>query len=595
MATIETLSKNRLSTGPTNHLPRKPARRSSGLIWLFIIVGAVGATAYFGRGVLIGMFTDDSATATQFQTYTVQRNLLRITVTEDGNVESADNVDLKCQIEGGSTILWITDEGEMVEKGAKLVEFDAAAVEELITQQTITRAEADAAFKKAEADLLVAEIGIEEYTEGTFQQELKKAESNIVIAELAVKQAQNILDYTQNMFRKGLKTQLEKQASEDSLKRAELDLDVYTSERGNMIKYTKRKMVTELVSTRDAAEKAAEAKRQAYELEKTKLVRLQQQLKNCVITAPQAGMVLYANDRSRRSRSEASMIEEGSMVRERQSVIKLPDLENMQVRVVVHETKIDKIVPGMHADITVRDVKLVGEVLSVASQPEPGSWMQNDVKEYAVVVSVGGEIKGLGIKPGMTSEVDILIDEIADAITVPLLGIVEQGDKYYCYLAGGTEPKKREVVIGESNDKYIEIKDGLKEGEVVILNPRATIPDAQRIVERPDDDDGRAKGAGSKGKGAIKKKAAGKSKKKPSGKKGSAKKKKGGFDLMSNDKDGDGKVSKEEAPERMKQFFDAMDSNKDGFITRGEAAAARRRMQERMKKSGGGGFRGPPR
>ncbi len=48
-------------------------------------------------------------------------------------------------------------------------------------------------------------------------------------------------------------------------------------------------------------------------------------------------------------------------------------------------------------------------------------------------------------------------------------------------------------------------------------------------------------------------------------------------DIMASDADGDGKVSREEAPERMTQFFDRIDANADGFIDAEEAAAARRR------------------
>jgi hypothetical protein len=57
-------------------------------------------------------------------------------------------------------------------------------------------------------------------------------------------------------------------------------------------------------------------------------------------------------------------------------------------------------------------------------------------------------------------------------------------------------------------------------------------------------------------------------------------------DIMTNDADGDGKVSKTEAPERMAQFFDRMDTNSDGFIDAEEAAAARAR---RAQREGGGG------
>jgi collagen type III alpha len=57
----------------------------------------------------------------------------------------------------------------------------------------------------------------------------------------------------------------------------------------------------------------------------------------------------------------------------------------------------------------------------------------------------------------------------------------------------------------------------------------------------------------------------------------------GNMDLMSFDKDGDKKVSKDEAPEQMKSFFDRIDSNSDGFIDVKEAAEAKRRAQQRQQ------------
>jgi hypothetical protein len=55
------------------------------------------------------------------------------------------------------------------------------------------------------------------------------------------------------------------------------------------------------------------------------------------------------------------------------------------------------------------------------------------------------------------------------------------------------------------------------------------------------------------------------------------------------DKDGDGKVSKEEAPERMQRFFDRIDTNGDGFIDEEEQEESRRRREERQNNGGGGG------
>jgi hypothetical protein len=60
----------------------------------------------------------------------------------------------------------------------------------------------------------------------------------------------------------------------------------------------------------------------------------------------------------------------------------------------------------------------------------------------------------------------------------------------------------------------------------------------------------------------------------------------GGADLEARfkelDKDGDGKISKDEAPERMQDNFDRIDSNSDGFID----------MTEMQKAMGAGRGRG---
>ena len=61
--------------------------------------------------------------------------------------------------------------------------------------------------------------------------------------------------------------------------------------------------------------------------------------------------------------------------------------------------------------------------------------------------------------------------------------------------------------------------------------------------------------------------------------------------MMQNDKDGDGKVSSDEAPERMQNFFDRFDGDKDGFLTKDEITKASKRFAS--GESRGGGNRGP--
>ena len=132
----------------------------------------------------------------------------------------------------------------------------------------------------------------------------------------------------------------------------------------------------------------------------------------------------------------------------------------------------------MPARITVQDRQWVGKVVSVGNQPEPGNWFMSSIKEYATIVSIEGDTTGL--KPGMTSEVEILIANLKDVLTVPVSAVVEQNGKFTAWVKqkiGG--PSRRPLIIGQTNDKVVEIKDGLKEGEDVILNPRAVIAEAR--------------------------------------------------------------------------------------------------------------------
>src|SRR5262249_11893399 len=68
---------------------------------------------------------------------------------------------------------------------------------------------------------------------------------------------------------------------------------------------------------------------------------------------------------------------------------------------------------------------------------------------------------------------EIMIDTRKDAVYVPLQCAFLEGGKQWCYaLAADRQPSKREVKPGMSNESYIEILDGLKEGEQVLLyNP----------------------------------------------------------------------------------------------------------------------------
>ena len=113
-------------------------------------------------------------------------------------------------------------------------------------------------------------------------------------------------------------------------------------------------------------------------------------------------------------RSTPVVIEEGTSVHERQTILRLPDLSQMQVKVNVHESRVDQIEPGLLAKIVIQGEELDGEVFSVANQPEPTSFFSGNVKAYPTIVKIDGVQHDL--KPGMTAEVTIYVAKLDDVL-----------------------------------------------------------------------------------------------------------------------------------------------------------------------------------
>jgi hypothetical protein len=157
----------------------------------------------------------------------------------------------------------------------------------------------------------------------------------------------------------------------------------------------------------------------------------------------------------------------------------------MQVKALVHETKVDQLRLGMRASIKIQDQVFRGEITSISNQPEANTWFQGNVKEYATLIKIDGEPEGL--KPGMTAQLDILVSQKKDVLQVPVQCVVERANKFYAYVKNGQGIEPRNLVLGGTNDTVMEVVDGLKEGELVLLNPRADVPNAADQAVEPDD------------------------------------------------------------------------------------------------------------
>ncbi|MCA9188178.1 MAG: HlyD family efflux transporter periplasmic adaptor subunit [Pirellulaceae bacterium] len=536
--------------------------------------------------------------------YKAERGPFRHDVVERGEVESSRNIEVRCEVKSrnssGIAIIDVVDEGTHVQEGDVLIRFDSSALEQELVQQQIVCNSAEATEVEARNTFESAEIAKKEYIEGTYHQEEQQIQSEVFIAEENLRRAQEYLTYSERLAAKGYVTAQQLEGDRFAVEKARTELDAAKTRLRVLQEYTKVRMLKQLDTDIKSAEAKWKSAQSSFALEKSKLDEIESQIKKCTVQAPQAGQVVYANEQSSRSGSEF-IVEPGAMVREQQTVIKLPDPELMQVKTKISESRITNVRQGMPASIRLDafgDELLKGEVTRVNEYPEPSSWYSSQVKEYAAFVRI--DIPGSRIRPGLTSEVTIHVRKIEDALQVPVQAIHEHGAKFYVMVRNGEAWEAREIVMDATNDKFAVISQGLSEGDVVALNPRVLVPHVdlpeisrqsevaggvQISSDAPPETPRRRVASGGEGGGGG---GGG-----PGGAGG------GGFNpqqivntiFANNDADGDGKLSSSEIPAEQAGRMAGADANGDGSVDRQELMQM---FQRRAAEGGGqGGPRGP--
>ena len=119
-------------------------------------------------------------------------------------------------------------------------------------------------------------------------------------------------------------------------------------------------------------------------------------------------------------------------------------------------------------------------VKSVGTLASREGWNDRFVKQYDTIVTIEDLPLDAGLKPGFTGEAKIRVNEIPDVVMIPVQAVGQKEGQHYCYVSNGNNTEPRAVIVGENNDKFVEIKEGLQEGEKVALDARARIAAATK-------------------------------------------------------------------------------------------------------------------
>jgi len=453
-------------------------------------------------------------------TFRVRKGPLTISVVESGTIKSLEQVSLKSEVEGQTTLIYLVPEGTRVKKGDLLVELDASRLQDDLIQQQISVDNAEAAFirarenlavaknqaesniSKAELDYQFAQEDVKQYVEGVHPQEVKEAESNIKLAQEELERAYEKLKWSERLYEEKYISQTELEADRLTHNRAQLNWELAVASLKLLQEYTSKRKLAELESNveqmqmalervklqanadivqaeADLKAKETELSQQRSKFEKTKL-----QLARTKIEAPRDGLVVYATSVQGGGRHRMEPLQEGQAVRERQELIYLPSAESMMAEVQIHESSLEKVRIGLPVRVTVDALPgqvFKGRVAKIAPLPDAQSaWLNPDLKVYPTQIHL--ENTNQELRTGMNCQAEIIVEQHAEALYVPVQAVVRVGAQPTVYLRVRDAFEAHPIKIGLDNNSMVHVLAGLDPGQEVLLTPPL---DARAEEEEP--------------------------------------------------------------------------------------------------------------
>jgi hypothetical protein len=201
----------------------------------------------------------------------------------------------------------------------------------------------------------------------------------------------------------------------------------------------------------------------SYEQARRQLESLVEVRNQFTVKAPKKGMLIYRRNWDGKKMGVGAQISGWDNV-----VATLPDLSKMITKTYVNEIDISKVKVNQEVEIGIDafpDKKLTGKVREVANIGEQLSGANAKVFEVVITVNEFDSI----LRPAMTTKNTIITNVFADVLFIPIEA-VHTTDTITWVISG---KKRKQVIVGESNDNQIVVKQGLEEGEEVLLTTPA--------------------------------------------------------------------------------------------------------------------------
>ena len=324
----------------------------------------------------------------------------------------------------------IRDAGSVVKAGDVILSLDKSATQVEYERMKFQLESKRNAIKKLKLDLNKAAFDISSYND------IKQL--NISSLEAAVEDAKRL-------YKAGGGTK-------ESIAQAELALKIATLEKKRLENEIKNKQQTMAVDIREAEIAAA--------IEESGLNELGRKLRQASITATRDGVVTWVNKNI------------GSTITEGESLARIADLGSFKVKANITDAYLDQVKLQMPVMIKINDSTVRGAVSNINPS------VQNGIVSFDV--SLDQQNNSL-LRPNMKVEVFLVTATQSNVMRVKNGTAFKGGATQDVFVLANNKAVRKTVNIGLSNFDYVQLKDQVKPGDVVIISDMKQFKDVQEV------------------------------------------------------------------------------------------------------------------
>ncbi len=369
----------------------------------------------------------------ELPTYKVTRGEFHVTQVESGEIQAASGeVIMSPRIGGSLKILYLYPEGQQVDIGDLILQFDASDFEKEMMDR--------------EGQL---ESAIMDYQKTKVESELKTAD-----LQRAIEQQQAELQLAQlNLDRTRLESPIEQEQARIQLDKA----------RRSLHEARQDSIAQEVVNRVDlmALQGRINRLRQRYE-------EARRDYERTSVHATRPGIVVYRRI-WKRGAERQTKVAVGDDVWGGRALLDIPDLSDMQVWCLIGEMDLKRMAVGQKTLIRLDAFPgpvFHGQVLSLApmASPQPGA---PDIRVFEMLVEI--EAQDPRLRPGMSAKVEVILESLSGVVSVPLAAVHRRDGRDIVYRLDGGSVTPVEVELGVRNNTAVVVHSGLEAGDVISL------------------------------------------------------------------------------------------------------------------------------